>query len=274
MNNQSRIKTIFGEKKPIIGMVHLPPSPGQPQSLNQMSLELLVKNVKKDVQALVLGDVDGLLFCNESDLPYTTKVSQEVGAWAAYFIGEMKSIIDKPYGINLLWDPIASIAVAASTGASFVREVMCGTFASEMGVLQPDPALIAQTRTRLRAEHIALLTNIVPEFASALESRTVAQRARAAAYFGFDALLVSGPVAGEEFSADDVIEAKTTSGNVPVFANTGVRIENIEKTLQVSDGVIIGSSLKFDGKTFNPIDPNRVKQFMEKVEILRNKQKS
>lgn len=271
MSSKSRLQAIFGDKKPVIGMVHLPASPGQPQSFNQLPLEQLVKNVEKDVRALISGGIDGLLFCNESDLPYTTKVSQEVGAWAAYFIGEMKSIMDKPYGVNLLWDPIASIAVAASTGASFVREVMCGTFASEMGILQPDPALIAQTRTRLRAEHIALLTNIVPEFASALESRTVAQRAAAAAYFGFDALLVSGPVAGEEFSVTDVLEAKTTSKGVPVFANTGVRLENIEKTLQVSDGVIIGSSLKVEGKTFNPVDPTRVKEFMEKVENLRKK---
>jgi membrane complex biogenesis BtpA family protein len=269
MTTPTRLQTIFGDIKPVIGMVHLPASPGQPQSFNQAPLEKLVKDVEKDVRALIAGGIDGLLFCNESDLPYTTKVSQEVGSWAAFFIGEMRSIMDKPYGVNLLWDPIASIAVAASTGASFVREVMCGSFASEMGILQPDPAQVAQTRTRLRAEHIALLTNIVPEFATALEGRTVAQRAQAASYFGFDALLVSGPVAGEEFSVKDVQEAKTTSKGVPVFANTGVRLENIEKTLQVADGVIIGSSLKVDGKTFNPVDPTRVKQFMEKVEVLR-----
>ena len=269
MASQSRLQAIFGNKKPVIGMVHLPASPGQPQSLNQEPLEKLVKNVEKDVRALISGGIDALLFCNESDLPYTTKVSQEVGAWAAYFIGEMKSLMDKPYGVNLLWDPIASISVAASTGASFVREVMCGSFASEMGILQPDPALIAQTRTRLRADHIALLTNIVPEFATALAERTVAQRAQAGSYFGFDALLVSGPVAGEEFSVKDVQEAKSSSNGVPVFANTGVRLENIEKTLLEADGVIIGSSLKVDGKTFNPVDPARVKIFMEKAESLR-----
>ena len=269
MPNQTRLQAIFGDKKPVIGMVHLPASPGQPQSFNQAPLEVLVKNVQKDVQALLSGGIDGLLFCNESDLPYTTRVAQEVGSWAAYFIGEMKSQMDKPYGVNLLWDPIASIAVAASTGASFVREVMCGSFASEMGILQPDPAAVVQTRTRLRAEHIALLTNIVPEFATALADRTVAQRAQAAAYFGFDALLVSGPVAGEEFSVKDVQEAKSKSNGVPVFANTGVKLENIEKTLQMSDGVIIGSSLKVDGKTFNPVDPNRVKLFMDKVEMFR-----
>jgi hypothetical protein len=274
MANQSRLHAIFGDKKPVIGMVHLPASPGQPQSLNQLPLEILVENIKNDVRRLISGGIDGLLFCNESDLPYTTKVGQEVSSWAAYFIGEMKSLMDKPFGVNLLWDPIASISVAAATGASFVREVMCGSYASEMGILQPDPALVVQTRTRLRADHIALLANIVPEFASALGDRTVAQRAQAASYFGFDALLVSGPVAGEEFSVEDVQQAKSASKGVPVFANTGVRLENIENTLKVADGVIIGSSLKVEGKTFNPIDPDRVLQFMKKVEEIRKKKPS
>lgn len=274
MTNKSRLEQIFGDKKPVIGMVHLPASPGQPQSLNQLPLEKLVKNVEKDVEALISGGMDGLLFCNESDLPYTTEVGQEVSSWAAYFIGEMKSIMYKPFGVNLLWDPIASISVAAATGATFVREVMCGSYASEMGILQPDPAIVMQTRTRLRADHIALLANIVPEFASALGDRTVAQRSQAASYFGFDALLVSGPIAGEEFSVTDVQSAASASMGTPVFANTGVRLENIEKTLQVAGGVIIGSSLKVDGKTFNPIDPSRVTQFMKKVEEIRGKKTS
>ncbi len=80
-------------------------------------------------------------------------------------------------------------------------------------------------------------------------------------------------MAGEEFSVKDVQDAKSKSNGVPVFANTGVRIENVEKTLEIAGGVIIGSSLKVDGKTFNPIDPVRVKLFMEKVEGLR-KQKA
>jgi predicted TIM-barrel enzyme len=39
---------------------------------------------------------------------------------------------------------------------------------------------------------VALFTNITPEFASSVGHRTVAQRARSAAYLGADALLVSG----------------------------------------------------------------------------------
>jgi membrane complex biogenesis BtpA family protein len=263
-----QLSSIFPSHKPVIGMVHIPASPGQPQSQSKVDLVKTIDAVKKDIKALQDGGIDGLLFCNESDLPYTTHVMSEAGAWMAFLIGAVYGSIKTPYGVNLLWDPIASIETAASCGASFVREVMCGSFASDMGILSPDPALVAQTRTRLKAERIALFTNIVPEFASAMEGRTVAQRALAAEYFGFDAILISGPVAGIAFGEDDLIEAKSAAKNTPVFANTGVRAETIAKTLKLADGVIAGSGMKFDGKTFNPVDPARV------VELIKAADKS
>ena len=254
---------IFKAKKPIIGMVHLPASPGQPQAKSNPDLKSIITAVKADIKALQDGGIDGLLFCNESDLPYTTKLSSEVGTWTTFLVGAVYDQIKIPYGVNLLWDPIASIEAAAGCGASFVREVMCGSFASEMGVLSPDPALVAQARTRLKADQIALFTNIVPEFASALEGRTVAQRAKAAEYFGFDAILISGPVAGVAFSEADLLEAKGAAKNTPVFANTGVNAQTVAKTLEMADGVISGSAMKIEGKTFNPVDPKRVIELVQ-----------
>ena len=239
-------------------MVHLPASPGQPQAKAKPDIKSVITSVIADIKALQDGGIDGLLFCNESDLPYTTKLDSEVGAWTTFLVGAVYDQIKIPYGVNLLWDPIASIEAAAGCGASFVREVMCGSFVSEMGILAPDPAVVAQTRTRLKADHIALFTNIVPEFASAMEGRTVAQRAKAAEYFGFDAILISGPVAGVAFSNEDLLAAKETAKKIPVFANTGVNPTTIADTLKIADGVVAGSSMKVDGKTFNPVDPKRV----------------
>ena len=261
--SQVALSTIFKAKKPIIGMVHLPASPGQPQAKSRPNLDEMISATIKDIKALQNGGVDGLLFCNESDLPYTTKLDSEIGAFVAFFIGAVRNETKLPYGVNLLWDPVASIECASATGASFVREVMCGSFASDMGTLTPDPAKIAQTRTRLKADQIALFTNIVPEFATAMENRTVQQRAKAAEYFGFDAILISGPVAGVPFSDEDLKAAKETAKHTPVFANTGVNSSNIANTFLVADGAIVGSSIKVDGKTFNPVDEKRVSELVQ-----------
>ena len=65
-------------------------------------------------------------------------------------------------------------------------------------------------------------------------------------------------------------ETKERVKNTPVFANTGVNINNIEEIFKIADGCVIGSSLKHEGITWNNIDPQRVKKFMDKVNQLRS----
>ena len=50
---------------------------------------------------------------------------------------------------------------------------------------------------------------------------------------------------------------------VPVLLNTGARADTIVDYLQVADGCIVGSSLKVDGYTWNPVDGERARRFVE-----------
>ena len=74
---------------------------------------------------------------------------------------------------------------------------------------------------------------------------------------------------GQTVDASVLQEVKEVLPDVPVIANTGVRLDNVEQILEIADGVIIGTSLKVDGNTWNPVDPDRVRRFMEKVRDLR-----
>jgi hypothetical protein len=55
-----------------------------------------------------------------------------------------------------------------------------------------------------------------------------------------------------------------------VFANTGVRLENVEEQLSIADGAVVGTTFKHDGVFRNPVDYNRVKAFMDKVKSIRS----
>ena len=69
---------------------------------------------------------------------------------------------------------------------------------------------------------------------------------------------------------DTLKEVKEAVGElVPVLLNTGGRSKNIQKYLSVADGVIVGSSLKVDGYTWNPVDAQRVHVFMDAVKAAR-----
>ena len=261
---------IFGVAKPVIAMLHLPGLPGRPLHDRAGGLEAAVEAVARDLHALQSAGVDGLLFCNEADLPYQLRVGPEITAGMASVVGQLRAELRAPFGVNLLWDPIASLAVARSTGARFIREVLTGVYESDLGMIEPKIGEITGYRTSIGADDIALFDNIAPEFASAIGRRGVVERARGAAFLGMDAILISGPAAGVPFEMSDLRLAKEAAPDVPIIANTGVSAERIGEIFAVADGVIVGTSLKVDGDTWNPVDPERAQRLMEAARAARS----
>ena len=263
------LRRVFGVDKPIIAMLHLPAMPGRPRHDRSAGMRHLVESVERDLEALQAAGVDGFLFCNEADLPYQMHVGPEVAAGMAAVIGQVRDLITRPFGVDLVWDPISSLAGARATGASFVREVFTGVFESDLGVMQPDFGTIAAYRVQIGAGSVAMFSNITPEFASSLGNRSLGMRAKSAEYLGVDAILISGQITGTPTHLSQLLEAKQAVPNMPVLANTGVREETVDEILAIADGVFVGTSLKHDGITWNPVDPERAGRFMSAVQRAR-----
>jgi membrane complex biogenesis BtpA family protein len=260
----------FGVVKPVIAMLHFPGLPGRPRHDRAGGRDHLVDVVGRDLVVLQDAGVDGVLFCNEADIPYDLEVGVEIPAAMAAVIGELRSSVRVPFGVNILWDAKASLALARATGASFIREVLTGVYESDLGMISPAIGRIAAYRTAIGAEGVALFDNISPEFASAVGTRGVAERARGARFLGVDAVLISGPAAGERFAMSDLHAAKEAVPDLPVIANTGVRAEHVAEIFAIADGAIVGTSLKVDGVTWTPVDPARAQRLMDAVRGVRS----
>src|SRR6202007_2531987 len=167
----------------------------------------------------------GVCFCSEADIPYQLTVGPESPAAMAAVIGELRPSIRVPFGVNVLWDARASVALARATGASCVREVLTGVYESDLGLIAPALGELAGYQAAIGAAGVALFDNITPEFSSSSGSRTVAERARSAAFLGVDAILVSGPQAGVPMTMTDLRSAKAAAPDTPVLANTGVQAD-------------------------------------------------
>jgi predicted TIM-barrel enzyme len=104
-----------------------------------------------------------------------------------------------------------------------------------------------------------MLFNINAEFAYSLDQRPIELRAKSAIFSSLaDAILVSGPITGQPVDDFDLRKvAEAVGDKVPVFANTGVNIENVRAVFSVASGCIIGSHFKVDGDTWNAIDRYR-----------------
>ena len=251
-------------------MVHLPALPGSPLYNPKLGLNNILETAEKDLLALQEAEVDAVMFGNENDRPYEFNANPASSSTMAYVIGVLSNKIKVPFGVNVLWDPMSTIAVAASTGAHFVREIFTGTYASDMGYWNPDAGKAMRYRNSLSREDLLMFYNISAEFAYSLDKRSVAERSKSVVFSSIpDAILVSGQITGESVAISELQKVKNLIPDTPVLANTGVKIENVEDTLSVADGVIIGSSLKIDGNTWNTVDPKRASDFMNQVKSIR-----
>jgi hypothetical protein len=266
----TKFKAVFGNKKPVIAMVHFGAMPGAPLYDAKAGIEGIIAGARKDLAALQAAGVDAVMFGNENDRPYEFKVDAASTATMAYVIGALRSEIKVPFGVNVLWDPMSTMALAAATGASFVREIMTGTYASDMGPWTPDAGSALRYRDRLGRNDVAVLFNVCAEFAYSLDQRSLPDRARSAVFSSIpDAILVSGAITGEAAAMSDLESVKKVMPDVPVLANTGVKHATVGDVLRVADGVIVGSSLKVDGNTWNAVDPDRAAEFMRIVRQVR-----
>lgn len=265
-----RFQRIFGDRKPVIAMVHFAALPGAPLYDGNAGLEGLIEGCRKDLRALQKAGVDAVMFGNENDRPYEFKVDIASTATMAYVIGILRAEIKVPFGVNVLWDAMSSVALAAATGADFVREIMTGLHASDMGLWNTDAGAAQRYRARLNRADLGMFYNISAEFASSLDPRPLADRARSAVFSSLpDAVLVSGAITGEAPAMSDLASVKRALPETPVLANTGVRRETVAEVMRISDGCIVGSSLKRDGNTWNAVDPERAAAFMDEARKAR-----
>jgi membrane complex biogenesis BtpA family protein len=233
-------------------------------------VEGVLECARQDLRALQTGGVDAVMFSNEASLPYLTKVEPITTVTMARIIGELRREITVPFGVNVLWDPIASIDLAVATGALFVREIFTGVYASDFGLWDTNCGEAVRHRQRVHGGRVKLLFNIVPEAAAYLGDRNISDIARSTVFNARpDALCVSGLTAGVETSAAVLKRVKDAVPDTPVFANTGVRLENVREQLAIADGAIIGTAFKRDGHIRNPVDVERVKTLMRDVRAFR-----
>ena len=260
---------LTGKSKPVIGMAHLPALPGTPLYDAAGGMPAIREAVRRDLEALQTGGIHAVLFCNENDRPYRLDADFATVAAMTDVVASLRNELSVPFGVNVLWDPNATLAVAAATGAAFCREIFAGAFAGDFGLWVRSAGDAFRYRREIGAENVRLMFNINAEFAQQLAPRPIAEVARSIAFSSSpDAILISGPITGQAAPATalaEVAEAVKPSG-IPVLVNTGFRSNNAAELLQYADGAIVGSSLKVDGITWNPVDRDRVIELMRVVE--------
>jgi len=265
-----RLRKVICTAKPVIGMVHLGALPGTPLHDAEAGVEGLIAAAERNFAALHAAGFDAVMFGTENDRPYEFDVDCASTVTMACVIGRLRAAVTVPFGVNVLWDPMSTVALAAATGAAFVREIFTGTYASDMGPWIPNAGQAMRYRNRLGRSDCLMFYNVSAEFADSLDRRPLPDRARGAVYSSVpDAVLVSGQMTGEAASLSDLEAVRTVLPTTPIMANTGVGRETVAEVLRMADGCVVGSAPKVNGDTWNAIDPERAKDFMARARAAR-----
>jgi membrane complex biogenesis BtpA family protein len=255
----STFRDLFGERPPLIGMVHLLPLPGSPRYGG--SVAAIVARAVEEARALEAGGLEGLIVENFGDAPFTPgPVDPAVIATMTAVGLEVRRAVRLPIGVNVLkTDARAALGVAQAAGGGFIRiNVHVGAAVADQGILQGEAYQTLRYRRAIGAD-VLIFADVQAKHGVPLAPTDLEQEARDAAYRGLaDALIVSGKGTGEPTDLERVRRVKRAVPDRPVLVGSGATADGMPKILEAADGVIVGTELKRDGRTENTIDPERV----------------
>ena len=254
------INQLFDQSKPIIGVIHLLPLIGSPQS-KESFCEVRARAFL-DAASLIDNGIDGVIIENYGDAPfYPDSVEPHTVASLTLIASEIRERYPQtPIGINILRnDAKSAMAIATVTGANFIRvNVHTGAMLTDQGIIQGKAHETLLYRSALKSE-VKIFADVAVKHAVPLAAIDIVTSAEDTYYRGLaDALIVTGVVTGKDIDHDQLKSVKSAIPQVSVFAGSGVTVNNLAEVLQYGDGVIVGTSIKCDGITTNAVDPDRV----------------
>lgn len=270
-------KELFGTSKPIIAMLHLDPLPGDPLWNKDCSMEQVIEDARKDLISLQEGGVDGVLISNEFSLPYADTVNSLTTNAMARVIGSIENILSIPFGIDVISDPFAALNLAAAVDADFIREGFSGATVGGNGVRSKNLAEAMRYRHAIGLDHVKMMFFLNPESEWDLNCRSYEIQAKALVFSAHpDGLCVFGGGAGMDVDSNLVERVHdAVAGQTMVFCSNGCKPSSIREKLSVSDGAIVGTYFKQDGKFCDEnhgnlrIQKERVETLMKEVKDFR-----
>ena len=248
----------------LIGVVHLQPLPGSPGFAGDIGRILTA--AADDAQMLEQAGFDAVIVENFGDAPFfTDHVPQVTIAAMTRAVTAVTDAIQAPVGVNVLRnDGRGALAIAAATGAAFIRvNVLTGVMTTDQGVITGRAAEIMRLRRELDIDTAiyadVMVKHAVPPPGMTIELATAdtVRRGRA------DGIIVSGEATGAKPDRDLVRRAVTAAAGTPVLIGSGATESTVADLLGVASGVIVGTALKVDGVTTNPVDPSRAAAFVK-----------
>ncbi len=261
-----RFAALFGDRRPLIGNIHLPALPGSP-AYDGATLDDICAVALADVQALADNGMDGIMVENAGDLPYQRPedLGPETAASLAVVTREVVRATHVPVGITCVANGVVTaLAAAKASGATFVRaNIWVTSYVANEGLLDGVAARSLRYAAGIGAQDVLVLADVKVKFGAhtLTADRPIADVARDAQMYCADAVVVTGSRTGSPTSLADVREVSAGT-ELPVLVGSGLNPRTVAELLGTAHGAIVGAALKHDGSWWRPVDPQRVRELV------------
>jgi len=252
----------FGVNKPLIGMIHLA----------GLDKKEKILRAREELDIYIRNGMNGALIED-----YHCK---DLGVMEE-FLHEIK-IVNRPkefrVGVNVLQNPFKAFDLAKKYGADFVQlDYVAGSY-YDFGRI--DEKFYEEVRKKHQS--IFVFGGVWPKYYFPIGGTkkwgeydekihgSVLRRDLEQAVGRADGIVVTGEETGKETPIDKIIKFdEVIGGRRPLIIGSGFSPYNDYQQMAVSDGVIVGSSLKENGNTSNKVDVNKVRVLVKVISDVR-----
>jgi len=256
------LSMIRAGRKPVIGMVQLPPLAGG-ANYDGSGFAAVLSAGLSEARILAENGVDALMIQNLGDIPVDTHARPVQVAWMTRVTSEINAAFDIPVGLNLLEnDAEAMFAIASAAAADFVRiKIYVGAMMTPFGIETAQAHTAIKARTSWGARDVAILADVHDRTGTPLATGGFEEDVEFAIRLGFaDGLVLTGKSHAE--SLDLVARARAKYPEVPILVGGGVTAANLHEFTRQASGTIVSTSMKDTGSAVGRFVPEKVKEFM------------
>ena len=255
-----------------IGVVHLPPMPGDPLHPPMQSFQRVERHAMADAEALVAGGVDGLILENFGSAPFPTgsagdRTPPHQVACLALLARQCQDRFDVPVGVNCLRnDAYSAVGIAAAAELDFLRvNVHTGAMVTDQGLIQGEAHRTLRYRRAVGAK-VSILADVLVKHAQPLTPLSPGQATSECLERGLaDGVIVTGVGTGQPVDVKLLRQVSEAAGAAPVFIGSGLDPRSARKLCPLADGAIVGTWLKRDGQVEEPVMVSRVRELVSAV---------
>lgn len=249
-------------KKPVIGMVQLPPLAGG-SGYRGGGFADVMEAALSEASVLAENGVDSLMVQNLGDIPVDMHATGVQIAWMTAVTAELRRRYKLPVGLNLLEnDAEAMFAIASAADADFVRiKIYVGAMMTPFGLETAQAHKAIKARNAWNADKVAIFADVHDRTGTPVASGGFIEDVEFAVRLGgADGLVLTGKTYPQ--TLEMVSQARAKYPSVPILVGGSVTAANFAETMTNASGAIVSTAMKGSGSAVGRFVPEKVKEFM------------